>query len=323
MGNNENQLAILIKDIYKLAYQTPITEFKEQIFNQLKPLLNIDAGTWITRGDTDAHFYESDSYTFCLPDGFIQEPMHLDPVSEQIQNIYRTIHNNPGRTFDILDILPESEWLDSDLYQLYCKKYQLNHSLMTSQIEPHNQVVNILTYARHDANKRFTAENKQLSEWIQPCLIGGLKINLLNQFHHQNKDAFYGVFDTFGHIIEAEDSLISLFKEKGILVGMRSVLVRDNPDGSIDHNGVLIQTKSDKGLILVEVVETSLPNQLSSRQLDICHHLINGKTNKEIAKELKLSPNTVNNHLKRIFNTLNVTSRHQAIGYLMRQDILK
>ncbi|WP_341206820.1 LuxR C-terminal-related transcriptional regulator [uncultured Psychrosphaera sp.] len=323
MSYASNKTAILIKDIYKLAYQTPVTSFKDKVFYTLKPILEIDAGTWITRGETDAHFYESDAYTFCLPDGFIQEPIHFNSVSEQIQNIYSIIYNNPGRTFDILDILTESEWYNSELYQLYCKKYQLSHSLMTTQIEPHNQVVNLVTYARHDADKIFTSEEKQLSEWVQPCLVDGLKINLLNQFQHQNKDAFYGVFDTFGHIIEAEDSLISLLQQSTLLQGAHCELIRDNPDCLIDHQGLMIQSKSHEGLILVEVMKSPLSKQLSSRQLDICHHLIAGKSNKEIAKALKLAPNTVNNHLKRIFNILNVTSRHQAIGYLMRQDILQ
>lgn len=318
-----DKTAILIKNIYKYAYQAPTSEYKDKVFSCLSPIIQIDAGTWITRGNTDAHFYESDSYAYRLPDGFFQEPIHFDSVSEQIQNIYNTIATNPGRSFDILDIIPEADWYDSELYQLYCKKYHLNHSLMTTQIEPHNQVLNLVTYARHDANKKFTKEDKVLSEWLQPCLVNGLKINLLNQFQHHNKDAFYGVFDTFGHVIEAEESLISLFQQTGLLVGANCNLIRDNPNNAIDHNGLMIQSQSHEGLILVEVMESSLGNQLSSRQLDICHHLIMGKSNKEIAKALKLAPNTVNNHLKRIYKTLNVTSRHQAIGYLMRQDSLQ
>lgn len=318
-----NKTAVLIKDIYKFAYQTPTTEFKDKIFSTLSPVLQIDAGTWITRGNTDAHFYESDSYAYCLPGSFVQEPIHFDGVSEQIQNIYNTIASNPGRTFDILDIIPETQWYESELYQLYCKKYQLNHSLMTTQIEPHNQVVNVITYARHDANMPFSKADKQLSQWLQPCLVDGLKINLLNQFQHQNKDAFYGVFDSFGHLIEAEESLVTLLKQSALLHGAHCELIRDNPDCLIDHQGLMIQTQSHEGLILVEVMESPLSKQLSSRQLDICHHLIAGKSNKEIAKSLKLAPNTVNNHLKRIFNILNVTSRHQAIGYLIRQDILR
>lgn len=322
MDNTLNKTSILVKDIYKLAYQTPATSFKDKIFTTLKPILEIDAGTWITRGSTNAHFYESESYAFCLPEGFVQEPIHFDSVNEQIQSIYGTIAENPGRTFDILDILSESEWYNSDLYQLYCKKYQLNHSLMTTQIEPHNQVLNLVTYARHDVNKVFTQDEKRLSEWIQPCLVDGLKINLLNQFQHHNKDAFYGVFDTFGNLIEAEDSLISLLKKAELLVNTISELVRDNPNNTVDFNGLMIQTKSHEGLILVEVMESSLTKRLSGRQLEICHHLIEGKSNKEIAKALKLSPNTIHNHLKRIFSTLNVSSRHKAIGYLMRQDVL-
>ncbi|MEP1386120.1 MAG: helix-turn-helix transcriptional regulator [Paraglaciecola sp.] len=315
--------ADLIKDIYKQAYQTPTNEFKEKVFQSLKSFLDIDAGTWITRGNTDAHFYESDSYACALPDGFFQEPMHSEEVSEQIQKIFAVVSESPGRTFDILDVLPEGEWFGSALYQLYCKKYQLNHSLMTLQLEPHNQVINLVTYARHDIDRCFTYQDKQRSEWIQPCLVEGLKINLLNQFQHKNQDAFYGVFDTFGNLIEAEDALITLFQQTGLFNDGYSMLIQDNPNRVFEHQGLMIETNSHHGLVLVEVMKSALVNALSSRQLDICHHLVSGKTNKEIAKSLKLSPDTINNHLKRIFSTLNVSTRYQAVGYLMRQEILR
>lgn len=322
MDDNLDITAHFIKDVYKLAYQTPIAQFKDSVFQNLNSVLNIDAGTWITRGETNAHFYESEAYVYGLPDGFLQELMHLGDVNEQIQKLFTTVSAQPGETFDILDILSTSEWFSSDLYQLYCKKYELNHSLITTQIEPHNQVMNLVTYARNDVEQKFTLDEKRLSQWIQPCLVEGLKINLLNQYQYKNQDAFYGVFDSFGNLIEAEDSLITLFKQNGLLNDAYSLLIENNSDGSFEYEGVMIETRSHQGLVHVEAMKAPITKQLSNRQLEICHHLISGKTNKEIARDMSLSPDTIHNHLKRVFNILNVSTRHQAIGYLIRQDVL-
>lgn len=53
---------------------------------------------------------------------------------------------------------------------------------------------------------------------------------------------------------------------------------------------------------------------ISEREQEIMNWVTTGKTNQEIGLILNISPNTVKNHLKRIFQKLNVTSRAQAVA---------
>ena len=53
---------------------------------------------------------------------------------------------------------------------------------------------------------------------------------------------------------------------------------------------------------------------LSDREHEIIHWVRMGKTNFEISMILGISPNTVKNHLKRIFSKLDVTCRAQAVA---------
>lgn len=55
-----------------------------------------------------------------------------------------------------------------------------------------------------------------------------------------------------------------------------------------------------------------LPFGLTPRQYDVLKVMLQGKTNKEIARELNLSDVTVKTHLGAIFKALNVTNRAQA-----------
>lgn len=63
-----------------------------------------------------------------------------------------------------------------------------------------------------------------------------------------------------------------------------------------------------------DMVEGLSLGGLSERELEILHWVKSGKTNLEIAMILTISPNTVKNHLKRIFQKLDVTCRAQAVA---------
>lgn len=58
---------------------------------------------------------------------------------------------------------------------------------------------------------------------------------------------------------------------------------------------------------------TPLPFGLTPRQFDVLERLLQGKTNKEIAKDLSLTDRTVKSHVGAIFKILGVSNRQQAI----------
>lgn len=54
------------------------------------------------------------------------------------------------------------------------------------------------------------------------------------------------------------------------------------------------------------------PNLLSKREREVLALVADGKSNQEVAAELRISINTVEQHLKHIFEKLNVRNRTQA-----------
>lgn len=63
-----------------------------------------------------------------------------------------------------------------------------------------------------------------------------------------------------------------------------------------------------------ELLESLAQGALSERELEILHWVRSGKTNIEIGMILNISANTVKNHLKRIFQKLDVSCRAQAVA---------
>lgn len=86
----------------------------------------------------------------------------------------------------------------------------------------------------------------------------------------------------------------------------------------------LLMPHVDSALRRVEYIESTTTESnvvaelnmggLSDREHEILHWVRSGKTNLEIGMILGISPNTVKNHLKRIFQKLDVTCRAQAVA---------
>ena len=61
-----------------------------------------------------------------------------------------------------------------------------------------------------------------------------------------------------------------------------------------------------------ETRRPSLIEPLSERELDVLRQLTDSQTNREIARDLCVSINTVKTHLKSIYGKLGVSDRRQA-----------
>lgn len=62
---------------------------------------------------------------------------------------------------------------------------------------------------------------------------------------------------------------------------------------------------------------------ISGREMDVLHALADGLTNKEIARRLGISPNTVKTHTARLFEKLSATRRTDAINRARALGILR
>jgi len=78
--------------------------------------------------------------------------------------------------------------------------------------------------------------------------------------------------------------------------------------------------------LAVEEEETAtkdLYSPLSSREVEILDYIARGNSNKEIAKSLKISDQTVKNHITSILRKLAVNDRTQAVIYALRHGWIK
>lgn len=66
----------------------------------------------------------------------------------------------------------------------------------------------------------------------------------------------------------------------------------------------------------------SLESPLTAREKEVLTYLVEGSVNKEIAKKLFVSCETVKSHIKHIFRKLQVTNRVEAVRAVREQRLL-
>ena len=74
--------------------------------------------------------------------------------------------------------------------------------------------------------------------------------------------------------------------------------------------------------IRVAPLEDGAAPSITGREIEILRWVRDGKSNFEIAAELRISPLTVKNHVQKILRKLNVVNRTQAIGKALELRIL-
>jgi two-component system NarL family response regulator len=72
----------------------------------------------------------------------------------------------------------------------------------------------------------------------------------------------------------------------------------------------------------VEPLPAPMP-RLTDREMEVLRLVAKGMPNKEIAKELFISENTVKNHMRNILEKLHLHSRMEAVVYAVREKLLE
>ena len=69
--------------------------------------------------------------------------------------------------------------------------------------------------------------------------------------------------------------------------------------------------------------EASWPAGLTGREVEVLRLVASGKSNREIAEKLFVSPNTVANHVRNILGKTGTANRTEAAAFALRATLLE
>ena len=118
--------------------------------------------------------------------------------------------------------------------------------------------------------------------------------------------------------------------EQTILAGASSFLLKENSNADLvkairavsEGHAILDPHITNQVLARIRALasrpQTAASDTLTAQELRVLAILAEGKTNKEIARDLSVSEKTVRNHVYNLFQKLGVSSRSQATARFLR-----
>lgn len=161
-----------------------------------------------------------------------------------------------------------------------------------------------------------------ISSGLKDGPIAGFRVT--RELHTRDKSANIII------LLEASDSTLVV---EAFRSGARGILCRDDPFEMLPkcvqrvHEGQVWANSRQLQFLAESLADSSPPqitdvkgvNLLTDRELSLVQLVAEGRTNREISQELRLSEHTVRNYLFRIFNKLGVSTRLELALYAVHQ----
>lgn len=236
---------------------------------------------------------------------------HLDIFAMRQLEQRNVVHNI---TYEMLK--------DAEIYHLLHHKLGVEQMLGIYAYKPSCGLYDAISLYRSDPMNPFSEEERQAMQCLVPHLIETRHINYLE---HQSpgmqraQQQALAAADGKGVIHVAEDGFVELIRrEWPQWHGPRlpEPLCKEYAAQRYVGKTIAVHFMPVLDMFLLKARPRTAVDDLSKRELEIARHFGGGLTNKEIAREVDLSPATVRNHLSSIYLKLGVDNKAELATLL-------
>jgi DNA-binding CsgD family transcriptional regulator len=289
-----------------MPHQIEFNRFQEHALMLLEKMLPFDSAWWGLMSGLNVHT----EIKFRLPVTYCEDWERVkneDPIATQ------------AITHPFVTALFDDKKLSSyPSLQLMLKNYEIRQVLCTHAPEVSLGLSAFLSLYR--SGEPFTEADRKLKEVVMPHMIYALRLSRRNYLEtallnepSEEQLAANAICDRTGLIFSAED-LFARFKTiewqrwRGpVLPG--ELLGRILNGYHFRGRKVRIVFREISGLFLVRVSERKLISELSPRELGVAERYSLGRTHKEIANEMGITPNTVRHYIRNVFGKTQVKNK--------------
>lgn len=316
------QFSRLVLMLYQGCREQPVADFREWAFERVRSVLPFDSALWMTgvlHPDGNATFHTRYLY---------RQPLQLlaDWAATQKRDTFtQKVFADSGTTFSCVtsrDFRPEMSQ--------HARRYHIEHILATTRIDPVASLHELISIYRADLNKPFSEEERLFQQALVPHLAETWRLNRMKALNQASQPLYASISQSaaaddkgvlhlidpgFTHLLKVEwpawrgprlpDELLAQIKGKQQRFTGKTIVVS--------------LSKLDE-LLLLRGRKRSRLDTLTQREREVAMQFSNGRSHKEIAQSLDISPATVRNYLSKIYRRLDIGNKAALAHILKEQD---
>jgi DNA-binding CsgD family transcriptional regulator len=302
-------LSRTIFDLYRAGREVRYERFQPTALALIKEMLPFDSAWW---GNAAAEPMEIHRLYLFNCDRSILEA--YTPYMEQ--DFFRAaLMAKPGVSVNMADLVTRAQYVRTALYRNVGKRYKVEWSLGTLQVEPVSSLYEFLTLWRHDRKKPFSETERQIKELLMPHLSEAHRVARLRQVLEGGNalNDRWALVDDRGFLREATPGFIHSLRDhwpnwRGSRVP-QPLLEHVRTATPFSANRATFRIAVKGAYRFVQVQDVSAVDSLSPREHEIAMRYARGQSHAVIATAVGLSPSTVRNHISRCYRKLAVNNK--------------
>lgn len=317
-------LCRLILETYRAARELPEEEFPDFALGLVKSLLPFDSARWVIVRPVG-------SGAMVLGSHLHNEP--LETVLEWAEINHRDVITaavvaNPSRALSshapTLYAAP-----DAAAVRDYAVRAGHLNALVIADHDPTPGHMHGISLYRADRDEHFAAADRSLVEQIMPHLVEARAVNqtlAIRKGEAGSGDrSIAGIARANGLLHHCGDAFAQLLREEWSEwngVRLPDALLSALAQGGAGFVGarITVSARQIGELLFLRARRNSALNELSPRETSVARLYGEGKSYKEIARQLAIEPVTVRNFLQRVFRKLRINDKAELVALLIRAE---
>jgi len=300
----------LLLTIYRFAQELPVPQFQDAILFALKDSLPFDSAVWGTGTMTAA--------------GIDQHSTHLHQTSAEMMLAYDKVKHQDSAAAQVtlrptmtiaFNADMDLDGPDQNEIREFCHEFGHRNNLITCDINPITKFAQWISLYRKDPRLICTEDETQILASLAPHLMQALAINRIIHLDKLSGDIArerwcVAIADTRGTIYHAAASFWKLLEcdwnVNNTETLPQALLQNLISDDQVVGRKVIVRRSLENDLLYIKARERQPVDLLSTREYLVAKLLVDGLSQKEVAKKLGRSPETIRSQLREIFRKLEI-----------------
>lgn len=323
----ERRLTDLILEQHKTCREVPTEHFVEATLDRVHALIPFDSAVWgagvlMPHGPQIYNVFKrgvDDAYVAALNSAF-----HLDKHA-------RLMFEQAGTTFVRDGHDPQDA--DVEFRRIVLDPVGLRYSMITCVADRASGIFNGVALNRHASSPRFTDQERAMKEALMPHLYQTFAANQIERamdvLDSGLRASYYSIVCTRdGLLVAMHDAALRLLTHQwpawagsvlpDELLRLAAAAARGRPAMAQFGDTLVARAVASENQLLLRVRAPTIIDRLGQREREIAEHYATGRSHKQIAQSLGLSPSTVSNQLAVVYEKLNISSKAELSSLLER-----